>query len=371
MKKTIFGMMILLQCVLLVQPAFADWPVFRGDAALQGISDGKLGSNPELAWSIKVGDADLSSPVTDGRNVFVSSAEGGIFALSLKDGKQVWSRKVEASVKAAPLFLNGRLFVGARDGTMYALAASNGEVIWQYKAGDQIMRSANWTAGTETNIVFACYDNNVYCIDWTGGALKWKHETENFVNGTPAVAGGEVVFGGCDQYLRIVDSGAGREKFKVDVGSYIAESAAVAGNDVFVGHYGGKLVHVDLKKRKIIWEYESEEKEPFFSSPAVTADRVLVGSRDNNLHCVERSTGRRLWVFRTSGKVDSSPVVAGDKAAAGSSDGRLYLLGAATGKEIARYDTGSAIRTSPAIIGNMVIVATEGGSILAIRFSKK
>lgn len=363
--------MILLQCGLFVQVAFGNWPVFRGDAALKGISDGKLGLNPELVWSIKLGDADISSPVTDGRNVFVSSAEGSIFALSLKDGKKVWNRKVDGSVKAAPLFLNGRLFVGARDGTMYALAASNGEVAWQYKAGDQIMRSANWTAGAETNIVFACYDNNVYCVGWSNGDLKWKHETENFVNGTPAVAGKEVVFGGCDQYLRIVDSGAGREKFKVDVGSYIAESAAVAGDDVFVGHYGGKLAHIDLKKREIVWEYESEEKEPFFSSPAVTTDRVLIGARDNNLHCVKRSTGRRLWVFRTSGKVDSSPVVAGDRAVVGSADGRLYLLDIGEGKKVAEYDTGSAIRTSPAVVGNMVIVATEGGSVLAIRFSEK
>ena len=30
------------------------------------------------------------------------------------------------------------------------------------------------------------------------GKLKWKYETQNYVNGAPGIADGKIYFGGCD-----------------------------------------------------------------------------------------------------------------------------------------------------------------------------
>ena len=44
------------------------------------------------------------------------------------------------------------------------------------------------------------------------GKSLWKIETENYVNGTPAIQNGKIVFGGCDGMIRVVDPLTGNQK---------------------------------------------------------------------------------------------------------------------------------------------------------------
>jgi outer membrane protein assembly factor BamB len=224
--------------------------------------------------------------------------------------------------------------------------------------------------GKNPYLLFGSYDNNLYCLDAVNGEVQWKHETENFVNGTPAVYDSMAAFGGCDQYLRVLDGATGNQKMRVNAGSYIAESVAVADGEAYLGHYGGEVVCISLGRGRIRWKYESEQKEPFFSSPAVTAEKVVIGCRDSNIYCIDRESGKESWIYRTRGQVDGSPVVAGRNVLAGSGDGRLYLLSLEDGTKKAEYDTGSAVQTTPAVQGNVAVVGTEGGSLLAVRFAE-
>ena len=66
----------------------------------------------------------------------------------------------------------------------------------------------------------------------------------------------------------------------------------------------------------------------------MTAEAVIVGSRDKQVHAFDPKTGRQLWTFATKGRVDSSPVVVGDRVYFGSADGRLYGLRVKTRQEV-------------------------------------
>lgn len=350
-----------------------DWPVFRGDCELRGLAGGELGTKPELMWIRKVGEGDVSSPVVSGDKVFVCSSDGKVCSLGLNDGHILWSFNSEEGIEAPPLLLDGRVYAGGQDGKMRAFDAKKGKVLWEYKTGDQIMGSANWfrrNKDAAAYIIFGSYDNHVYCLDSDSGDLIWKYETKNFINGTPASGSRSIVFGGCDEYMRALDAGTGEEKVKVKVGSYIAGSVAFDDNKGFAGHYGGKLVCVDFDKKKMIWQYGSEDSAPFFSSPAVTENRVIIGGRDKNLHCVRRGNGAKEWIFRTKGNVDGCPVVVGDKIVFGSGDGRVYLVRLKDGRKLAEYDVGLRVLSTPAITGNKVIIGAQDGKVFAIRFKK-
>ena len=91
-----------------------------------------------------------------------------------------------------------------------------------------------------------------------------------------------------------------------------------------------------------------------YDRPAVTADRVIFGGRDKRLHCVEKDSGKPVWVFSTRGKVDSSPVVVGDKVVVGSDDGRLYMISLKDGKELWSYEIGQPVGSSPAVTDSPV-----------------
>ena len=353
----------------------ADWPMFRGNPQLSGVAAGHLPDRFRQLWSFKTGAETKSSPIIAGNTVFIGSGNSNVYAIVLSDGRQAWKTTLDGSVDAPPLFVNSTLFVASVKGTLHALDAASGALKWVFKAEDRIFGSANWTPspdGKGTWILVGSYDNRMYCIDSITGKKVWAFETKNYINGAPATGKGRVVFGGCDATLHVLSRADGTERAAVPVGAYVAASAALDGDLAFVGHYGGKLVCIDLAAQKRIWEYGSKEDgAAFFSCPAIGADRIVIGARDSCLHAVARADGKGLWTFRTQGDVDSSPVICGDKVVVGSRDGRLYVVRLSDGTEVWSRDMGAPITGTPAVARGAIVVGSEDGQVCAFGASEK
>jgi outer membrane protein assembly factor BamB len=148
----------------------------------------------------------------------------------------------------------------------------------------------------------------------------------------------------------------------VEAGAYIPGSVALAENQAYFGHYENQFLRVDIDAGKKIWTFH-ERNFPFFSSPAITGEQVIVGGRDKMVHCLKRQDGSQIWEFATRGKVDSSPVVCGDKVVVGSDDGRLYLISLKTGKQIWSYEIGQPVESSPAVADGRIILGADDGYI--------
>ena len=74
---------------------------------------------------------------------------------------------------------------------------------------------------------------------------------------------------------------------------------------------------------------------PVKSSAAIEGDRVVIGSDDNHVYCLD-SHGEKMWAFKTGDAVEASPLILGDHVYIGSADAQLYKLDLATGNSIGR-----------------------------------
>jgi len=375
----------------------ASWPMFHGGQGLLGRAVGDLPDSLQSLWRFKTGDQVKSSPAIAQGRVFVGSSDENVYALDLSTGQKVWSYKTGGSVEAAPCILESRVFVGSSDNFLYALDAQTGELKWKYETGGQILGAANWTRspdGQKTWILVGSYDNKVHCVDAQTGQPVWTYETGNYVNGSPAVADGKCVFGGCDAIIHVVALADGTKTTEIDSGSYIAASAAFVDGQVYVGNYENVFLRADLKENgtsllpvkdkegqghdgpgthgqeaqattgQVVWKYAQSDA-PFFSSPAVGERVVVLGGRDNHVHCVRRDNGEKVWTFKTQGEVNSSPAICGDKVVVGSDDGRLYLLALADGKQLWSYEMGQPVVSSPAVARGIVVVGCDDGYVYA------
>lgn len=345
----------------------SSWPMFRGSQSLLGRASGVLADLMEPVWKFRTNGQVKSSPAISDGLVFVGSADANTYAISLEGGRQVWAYSTGGDIEATPCVVDSTVFVGSSDNFLYALDAKSGSFKWKYKTGGKILGAANWARspdGQRTWILVGSYDSKLHCVDSANGQPVWTYETDSYVNGSPAVGEGKVVFGGCDAMIHIVSLADGSKVGQIDAGSFIAASAAILENHVYVGNYDNVFIKADITMREIVWKY-TESDSPYFSSPAVGEKVVVIGGRDNRVHCISRADGRPVWTFKTLDEVDSSPVICGDKVVVGSEDGRLYVIRLSDGEKVWSYEIGRPITSSPAVADGVVVVGCDDGYVYA------
>jgi outer membrane protein assembly factor BamB len=80
---------------------------------------------------------------------------------------------------------------------------------------------------------------------------------------------------------------------------------------------------------KRAWQAEIRGR---LTSPVIAEDKVFVASVDTHtIHALDATSGKRLWHYTTSGRVDSPPTVYQGRVLFGSADGWVYCLGASDG----------------------------------------
>jgi outer membrane protein assembly factor BamB len=342
------------------------WPSFRGAPSNPGVAPGSIQAKPKLVWKFKTESQVKGTPVIVNERVYIGSADEHMYCISLKDGKEIWKKKMPDMIESSPLFLKGHLIVGTSDGDLLKMKADNGETVWSFKAEDRFAGAATYIMKDGKPIIIAGnYDNFIYALNFETGKKIWGYETDNYVNGTPAIYKEKIVFGGCDSIMYILNT-EGKLTGEVDMGSYIAGTVAVENGQAYIGHYDNKYFRVDLEKEKIVWFFKKSNF-PYFSSAAIGKDRIIFGGRDKRVHAVTKDEGKPLWEFKTRGKVDSSPVLCDNKVVFGSYDGRMYILDAKTGKELWRYEIGKPIIAAPAIINGYILIGGSDGIIYAFK----
>ena len=193
--------------------------------------------------------------------------------------------------------------------------------------------------------------------------MLWKFETMNYVNGTPAIWKNEaVVFGGCDAQLYVISLEDGQLIKQTDLGAPIASSLGVTDGFGYVGNMDKAVQAINLTTAKISWSYQPKNF-PYFSSPALTKELVVIGGRDKGLHAIHRQRGTPAWRYAARGRIDGSPVIAGKKVVVGTMDGKLCLLDLSSGTLITQYEIGASISSTCAVSGGWIFVGCEDGTL--------
>lgn len=342
-------------------PAVDGWALFRGNVAQTGAIEVKLPDKLEELWKFKTEDAFEGAVAIVGGVVYAGCMDEHLYALDLATGKERWKFKM-GPIQAAPAVKGGSVFVGDKDGMFYCIDALKGTKKWSFETGAEI-GGANFHGDT---VLFASHDEHLYCLT-KDGKQQWKFRTDGPAYGSPAVMDGKTFLVGCDKLMHVIDVKTGKEIRSVDIGGQTGASAAVDGNLLYIGTMSSEVKALDWQKGEESWTYRAPQNaQSFFSSPAVTKEYVVIGSRDYQLHCIQRKTGAAVWSHPTKGKVESSPVVVGDRVVVGSLDRHLYVLDLASGKEVQKIRLDGAVSASPAVVGGKVIIGTQKGTLYCL-----
>jgi outer membrane protein assembly factor BamB len=155
--------------------------------------------------------AMYASPGVAGDLVYFAGNDGRVHAYQLVDGRlrdqTRWIYPPEGGLGSVIIggltVANNKVYLSSADGTVYALTAPEGYKEWSYSIGAKI-----WSApavGTDT-VYIGSFDKKVYALDINTGTKKWEYETEGAITAAPLVNDGIVYFGSYDRHMYALDT---------------------------------------------------------------------------------------------------------------------------------------------------------------------
>ncbi len=276
-------------------------------------------------------DFYLSSPAVWNGTVYFGSGDGDIYALDAGTGTVKWKFQTGDVVHASPAIADGALFIGSWDSFFYALDAATGKEKWRFKTGEDheisnqvgIQSSAAVMDGI---VYFGCRDSNFYALDAATGEKQWVFNNKgSWVITSPAVQNGTVYFATSDSAMfYALDAKSGAPVFSLKFKWPMFSSPAIAANMLYMGTHEGKLIAINLKTQKPAWEFQtdgSRKNGPTLTKPDGTPNYDVAFTEDFYDDMVAG-----VSKMQATGAILSSPVVIGNMIYVGSTDGYLYAL---------------------------------------------
>ena len=344
-----------------------DWPQFRRDPRLTGVTDSPPPSL-DVLWTHEAGEDGIeSSAAIVGDTVYVGTVSGQLLAVDLQTGEPGAgpTRPARRSGSRPRAFATGSRTSGTSTAWCTRCGSPTGRRAWTFEAGSEIRASP---VVHEDRIVIGSYDQRLYALDAKTGARRWSFETEGPVHCTAAVDSGLTYVSGCDGELRALRLEDGTQAFSVSSGGYTGASPALAGGRAYYGTFENEVLGVDLAAKSIVWRY---------AHAAASVPLLLLGRpRGGAWWCWAAETGwctrSRPAPARSGGPLPPAPGSTprrpspGAASTSGSGDGRLYVLDLKTGERLEDFDTASAISASPAIARGRLVVGTLDGQLYCL-----
>jgi outer membrane protein assembly factor BamB len=170
-----------------------------------------------------------------------------VVVLDIKEGSELWSSEIISRVSCITTF-GSSLFVGTWSSKVYAFNILTGELNWEFKAGNSI-----YDIAVNENLFVGSWDGAIYVLDTRGGRVLKKF---------------------LPQFRPI----------------YIIP---LEENRLLLG--GENLSCINWKTGEIIWINRLK----IYMDCLTISERVIIGSWNKYVHCVDSITGDEYWKFKT------------------------------------------------------------------------
>jgi outer membrane protein assembly factor BamB len=378
--------------------ANSEWAQPGGNASK---SMGHLALGPSLGqvWRASIGHGSgkkeqlaASAVYADGK-IFTIDTDAVVRAINPENGATIWQTQMRGDASSSgTLFGGGVSYAGGRlyatNGTGYAAAldAAKGGVFWTVRPGGPL-RGAPTIAND--NVYVITQDNQLFALNPADGATRWSGSGAVEIAGVlgaaaPAAAQGTVVAGFSSGELTafryengqtVWQDALSRTSISTVVTSLsdIDASPVIDAGRVYAIGEGGRMVAIELITGQRVWEINVAG----ISTPWVAGDWVFVVTDQDQLLCIQRTTGHIRWMaqlpaFLNPKKKKHSvdwfgPVLAGGRLVVGNSIGQLVSVRATDGAILSTIDTKMPIARAPIVANNTLYVLHDNGMLTAWR----
>ncbi|MBX9906730.1 PQQ-binding-like beta-propeller repeat protein [Patescibacteria group bacterium] len=253
---------------------------------------GKVLWSKLLMWRVRKKKATFTDLLLHGDRLYVGSINGSLYVLDLK-GKILYKESFGERITSAPVIKGDILCCAVKvGGPLYRSAIigyslSRREIVWERQVAGAV--SGNFTQVSDS-LIFQGSDGVVHCLQVNSGKTMWSQKVDG-VEDAGSVYDEErgVLFSTQKGLLVSLSVLSGKMRFEIPVAEWLHATPCVVGSRAYVTSLDKYIYCIDLEKKTIVWERETEGR--IFSSPVVQKNRVYVGSNDGMLYICNSETG--------------------------------------------------------------------------------
>jgi outer membrane protein assembly factor BamB len=235
---------------------------------------------------------------------------------------------------ASGAVVGNHLIIGSRAGQVVALDLADGKIVWQTPVSGGVDAEARFDP-SYGQVYVGTDDGFVYAVDPQSGGVRWSYRGKGAIE----------------------------------------RRAELGGDAIYVASAADRLVALEPRTGKSIWQYEREAPEGFtihgHSGPRLHRGVVYTGFSDGFLMALNAGTGDVLWARSLASAseqyvdVDSTPATVGqDLLLASSYSGGLYALSADSGD--VRWRLGIEGASGVQVIGDRLYFAAPRDGLTAL-----
>ena len=352
-----------------------------------------LNGDLDKLWSSKVGKGStkrrplITVPVAADNMVFAMDLNARLTAFSMDKGKKLWNVKLipegeekGSNVGGGIAYAQGHLFASTGYHNVVSLNPQNGEVLWETTVGTPV-RAAPTVAHDKVFVV--TLDNRLIALDAKTGQTAWDYtgyeETTNLL-GAPSVAvdknvviaafsSGEVVAFRAENGKTLWTENLSSLSQKNTL-TAIADIRAMPVMDkglVFVGNFGGKLVALDERSGRRVWQKNIGTAQTMWTA----GNAVFLITTDQELIALSRDSGDIFWVRPLRKAQDEKepslwhgPILAGGRLLTVSNQGKVLEINPKTGELLAKWKTGQEHVSRPFVADQKLIMQSAAGKLM-------
>lgn len=316
----------------------------------------------ELRWSFKTnGPIGWKSTCLLDRGqeiIYVTSADGCVYAIDGATGQQRWMYKTAGPILASAAQSGDRLFVASADGVLHGLSL-DGNQLWQYRAPSGFVSPPS----AEQDMIFAgTIGGELFALDQATGQEKWSFRCDGSFVSAPQCRSNQVYIAGKDGILYAFNT-SGAVKWKFSTKGPLVAGPALSVDAVYIGSQDGNFYAIDAESGRLSWQYSTDK--PILSRAVIVFTSVAFAGEDRWLYCVEKYDGRLKWKAAVRGRLLANLTASSDEIYACTRVGNLCAYSARTGKPTWAINCQKKVESAPLITGTSIYIGTIEGDLLA------
>ena len=133
---------------------------------------------------------------------------------------------------------------------------------------------------------------------------------------------------------------------------------SLIGQDPEHGEGVGRMMSVNAKTGKVVWDYTEIERG--ISTVSIADGLVYAADYRGRVHCVDVNNGKKFWVYDTKSHIWGSTLVADGKVFIGNEDGEVVILKHGRKMEkLGLIEFSAPVYASPVVANDVLYIASQ------------